>query len=285
MNNNLNTGIKKILDEQDKINKALQSSLNSPALKKVQESIKVIDESFKIAMRPLSDISQRIKIYDENLRKKFLPIANIFEPIARKSLEFLQSPQFKFYLDVGKSETFEHEVFIRLFSDGFDKNKLQNDWSRIRTFLKERWPRSLMKDEREERLEQIYKAQDVGSYIAVCRAVYPEIEALLRDEVRSNHAVSYKSSIKGNPWGVDENATIPEIGFLTASFLLELERCFKSYDPKNNKPDSLKNSKKIKNNRHFHCHGWSKKAEFIDALNALLILDMTMHAIDKLESR
>lgn len=280
-----NTGIKKILDEQDKISKILQSSLNLPALKKAQESIKVIDESFKKVMSPLSDISQKIRLYDENLRKKILPISNIFALISQESLKLSQNPLFKFYSDVGKSETFEHEVFVRLFPDGFDKTKLQNNWDRISIFLKERWPDSLMKDDRAERMEQIYKAQDVGAYIAVCRAVYPEIEALLRDEIKSNHKVSYKSSIKGNPWGVDEDSAISEIGLFTASFVLELERCFESYNPKNNKSDSLENAKKIKNNRHFHCHGWSQKAEFIDALNALLMLDMTMRSIDELGAK
>lgn len=286
------------------LSKILQSSLNLPALKKAQESIRVIDESFKKVISPLSDISQKIRLYDENLRKKILPISNIFEPIARKSLEFLQSPVFKFYSDIEKSETFVHEVFVKLFPDGFDKTKLQNNWDRIRIFLEERCPNSLMKDGRAERMEQIYKAQDVGAYIAVCRAVYPEIECLLREEFlfkdnkflsefhkksekqRSDFLNTNFSPIKKYPhknFGFSDDTPLNEVGIFTASFLHALEKSFISYDPKNNLCEN--SIKEIKNNRHFHCHGWSQKAEFIDALNALLMLDMTMLSIDELRAK
>jgi hypothetical protein len=62
---------------------------------------------------------------------------------------------------------------------------LKKNWDKVAIFLKERWPSSLMNDNRKERLEQIYKAMDVGAYIAVCRATYPEVECLLRE-------ISYK---------------------------------------------------------------------------------------------
>lgn len=276
--------IKNILDERDKINSILQLSLNLPALKKTQESIKVIDE---------------------NLRKNILPILKILEPIAQKSLEFLQSPEIKFHLDIERAETFVHEVFVKLFPDGFDKTELQNNWDGIRIFLKERWPNSLMGEDREERLQQIYKAQDVGAYIAVCRAVYPEIECLLREELlfKNNNFLSeflskeFKdkrtsffntsfSPIKKYPYkkfGFSDDTSLNEVGIFTASFLDALEKSFESYDLKNNLCENSR--KEIKNNRHFHCHGWSQKAEFIDALNALLILDMTMFSIDELRKK
>lgn len=288
----------------DNLRKILQSSLNLPALMKAQESIKVIDENFKKVASPLSDIFQKIRLYDENLRKKILPISNLFEPIAQKSLEFLRGPEIKFYLDVTKSETFEHEVFVKILPDGFDKTKLKNNWNRIKIFLEERWPNSLMNDDRKERLKQIYKAQDVGAYIAVCRAVYPEIECLLREEflfkdnkfLSEFHKKSEKqrsdflninfSPIKKYPYknfGFSDDTPLNEVGIFTASFLHALEKSFISYDPKNNLCEN--SIKEIKNNRHFHCHGWSQKAEFIDALNALLMLDMTMRSIDELRAK
>lgn len=208
-------------------------------------------------------------------------------------------------LSAFESETFEHEVFFKIFPEGFDKTKLENDWDKIRIFLKARWSDYLMEDSRtKERLEQIYKAQDVGAYIAVCRAVYPEIENLLRKELLlKNDEFSSKfdnepdkqkrsrllneefSKIKKSLsiyFGFTEEDSLDQVGILTFIFLYELEKSFESYDPKSNFCNDSK--KKLRNNRHFHCHGWSEEATFVDALNALLILDMAMCLIEKYQT-
>jgi len=252
----------------------------------------------------------------EEIRKKLEPILNVanvalekIQPFIKVSQDlqqslqqFLKKPEINLLLSFFKSEIFEHKLLVNLFPDGFDKQILENNWNKIQISLKKRWPNSLLNDDRKERLEQIYRAQDAGAYIAVCRAVYPEIECLLREEflfkdskfLSEFYAKSEKESrtkfynknfspIKKHPYknfGFSDDTPLNEVDIFTTSFLYELEKSFISYDPKNNLCEN--SIKEIKNNRHFHCHGWSQKAEFIDALNALLILDMTMCSIDKL---
>ncbi len=254
----------------------------------------------------------------EEIRKKLKPILNLanvasekIQPLIRVSQELSQSlrqslkrPEINLLLSFFKSEIFEHKLLIDLFPDGFDKQILENNWNMIQISLKKRWPDSLLNVDRKERLEQIYKAQDAGAYIAVCRAIYPEIECLLREEIlfkidgflTNFHSESEQkrksfydnkfSEIKKSLYkvfGVSDDTPFNEVDIFTASFLYELEKSFISYDPKNNLCEN--SIKEIKNNRHFHCHGWSQKAEFIDALNALVILDITMCSIDKLNNQ
>ena len=258
-------------------------------------------------LKNLEEISKKLEpihsLINENL-KKIQPFINLSQELQQSLQQVLKSPEINLLLSFFKSEIFEHELLVNLFPDGFDKKILENNWNKIQISLKNRWPNSLLNVNRKERLEQIYKAQDAGSYIAVCRSVYPEIECLLREEIlfkdteftsefhiksekqRSDFLNKNFSPIKKSPYksfGVSDDTTLNEIGIFTGVFLWELEECFKSYDPKNNLCENSK--KEIKNNRHFHCHGWSQKADFIDALYALLMLDMTMCSIDKLNNQ
>ena len=158
-----------------------------------------------------------------------------------------------------------------------------------------------MNDNRKERLEQIYKAMDVGAYIAVCRATYPEVECLLREisykdkdfnSLYNNPATTKESkngllrqklkTIKDNPFehfGINEYTQLNENNLFTIYFLEELKKSFGRYDEESENNIANNFTRENKKNRHFHCHGFSNEADFIDALNALLILDMAMHII------
>lgn len=258
-------------------------------------------------IKNLEEIGKKLEpirsLINESL-KKIQPFIKLSQEMQQSIQQVLKSPKINLLLSFFKSGIFEHELLVNLFPDGFDKKILENNWSEIQISLKNRWPKSLLNNDRKKRLEQIYKAQDAGAYIAVCRAVYPEIECLLREEIlfkdteflsefhkksekqRSDFLNKNFSPIKKSPsksFGVSDDTALNEINIFTGAFLWELEKCFKSYDPKNNLCENSK--KEIKNNRHFHCHGWSQKAEFIDALYALLMLDMTMCLIDKLNNQ
>ena len=69
-----------------------------------------------------------------------------------------------------------------------------------------------------------------------------------------------------------------KLAFLPLLFCTHSKNLLSSCDPKNNLCEDLNSAKitkndetllgvNLKNNRNFHCHGWSQKAEFIDNKN------------------
>ena len=241
----------------------------------------------------------------EEVKKTLAPLQITIKEIHKKIIPFLT------YINIEKNienmGLIIHEIFFKVFSEilikdeGFDKKMIEKNWDKIGIFLKERWSASLMNDNRKERLEQIYKAMDVGAYIAVCRATYPEVECLLREisykdkdfnSLYNNPATTKESkngllrqklkTIKDNPFehfGINEYTQLNENNLFTIYFLEELKKSFGRYDEESENNIANNFTRENKKNRHFHCHGFSNEADFIDALNALLILDMAMHII------
>lgn len=280
--NNDRKSIQEIINRADEIKKSVQANLSPVTLNKIRESFMIFERNRNSIIDRLKPLLRKASKYQKYLEN------------TKDQLTFLSS--------IVNSKTFEHEVFFTVFgldsfSKGFDEKDIEDNWDKIKDFLKKRWPNSLMSNNREERLEQIFKAQDAKAYIAVCRSTYPEIECLLREEIlfkNYDFIKKYKledknsrqlidkelSKIKKNPnesFGIKEDISLHEIDICSATFLYKLVDIFESFDPK------MAEEENLQNNRHFHCHGWSKKADFIDALNALLILDMTMYSINQLE--
>lgn len=218
---------------------------------------------------------------------------------AKKSLsEYLETENGKnlfkalhFYSCVANSKVIEHEALIELFPEGFNKEILLENWKRIESFLWDRRPQNLMINNREERYKQLLLAQDAGAYIATCRGVYPEVEKILREEfifssepnLEKGLAKKVKelTEIRQNPWGIDENASLEEVGIFNTAFLCELQKCFSNFSPKDAKINKDGN---LQGNRHFHGHGWSDYADYVDGLNALFLFDMVMQLSSNLKN-
>ena len=196
-----------------------------------------------------------------------------------------------------------------MFEGEFDKETLQTRWPEIQEYLWERRKIKLLGEYGEDRYKQLLAAQNVGAYIAVCRATYAEIEGLIREEIfkkddfneeylkqetdaerrrYTSQQVRKMFLIDGilsddSVWGIDGDQSWSELGLYTMEFIRQLEGAFKSFDPEDARKNEQKNGD-LNNNRHFHAHGWSKRAKYLDGLNALLLFDYAMDVLAKQNS-
>lgn len=226
-------------------------------------------------------------------------IAVTVSPIVRHMNEIMQRPGFKVFV---KNMQFKqacedlniipNPILLEIFGDELNLNSLQERWSDIRKIFWEKRPRTLMLKGREKRFEEFLCAQDQQLYTCVCRSVYPEIEKIIREAIvstetfqdrylekdtekarrsfvqsKTREAINIETSPffdLNQPWSMD--------CFYTMEFYQSLEETFKQFDPQ----EVNENETMLNNNRHYHAHGWSDQTDFIDGLNALLLLDYAM---------
>jgi hypothetical protein len=227
----------------------------------------------------------------EKLEKIYEPIRKQQEEIRRK----FDTPHFRRLSSIEQYHCFPHEVLYDLFDDSFQEKDVKLQWRSIRAKLWARFPESLKNGIREENYKQILKCQTAGAYVVVCRAIYPEIEAMFRDEVllsdvnwrqkwesfekahdRRKFQATEFSRLTQNDHDefelVDGSATIDEIGHFTTFFVLKLSSSFRSFDPKDTERKHI-------GARHLYCHGWKNEASFMDGLTGLLLFDMAARFI------
>lgn len=182
-------------------------------------------------------------------------------------------------------------------SDTEQEQKIKENWGEFSSSLWERLPENLMENGRKERLKQIYDAQNGGAYTPVCRSVYPEIESLAYEYLRSDTA--FVESLKKLPKS-EKKRTVNEkintllkmeqspildlyitelgglLGFRTIEILLTNTRA--EFIPFDETGDDFSM------NRHFHAHGIPFNATFKDSLNALLLLDTALQGFSALKN-
>lgn len=221
-----------------------------------------------------NQITERIEPFINELRR----VTENLRPYLELAAQIVQSPVFKYQLFIHNHGIIPHPVLNSLLDSEFTIDNLENNWEEMKNWLYEHMPDSLDKDHRKERYRQILECQTIGAYIPVCRAVYAEIEALLRDEILSGDKNTFKQLTRNqhpNIKLIDEEATIDEVGWHTCCFLKHLEEAFENFDPaKAENPET-------KSYRHIHAHGWAKKASFIDGLNGILAFDLAMGLVAK----
>lgn len=249
----------------------------------------------------ISSVLMAAKYFSE---KAHVVLAGL-NPILNKLLNdikfVIESPQVQHLVCVHTHKTLFHPTLVKVVPHGFTEEDLISNWPRIKDELVARFPLGLDKEFRIDRYIQILDCQTIGSYIAVCRSIYPEIEALLRDEILledetwkrewiakkdSKSRASFQSQqindlIKNKLTGYElanPSATLDEVGVYTAQFIWVLEKSFEKFDPAKLEDSSRQSF------RHLHAHGWSKKATFIDGLNGLLTYDLALQVVaEKLE--
>lgn len=238
----------------------------------------------------------------------------VFSPEFIKSLDVFKGVQlnnnlfgivsknpFKSY---GECNVHYHPLFVNLFGDDFSVNDIQSRWLDIAQYLKDHFPINFFDDcdGVKDRFFQLIDCQTAGFILPVCRSAYPEVEALLRDHIlmkdpdfrqsfedkrdaqarRTFQGQKLKALILNdtaalNLFGWDE--LIHDIGVHLVFFRDELEKIFDHFDPLQvgeNADVSL---------RHLHAHGYVKRVGFIDGVNALLALDLTIRLVCRRSSK
>jgi len=281
---------------QDKI--PPQSNTN---IRNYENIVKQFLIEYKPAIQKVrANINQFIPVL-ETYRKSIAAFLETHRTEIERFLAFTQTVDFKIRSSIFECEVYLHPVFSEIFDSKFSVADIQDSWSQIKQYLLQRFPDVLDKNCRKDRYTQILNCQDIESYIAVCRSIYPEIEALLRDELlfgnpdwraqwkekkdagsrRGFERQKFNELVK-NPHKIielaDENPGISEIGIFTFWWLGCLEQTFESFD------SAKVDDAETKSFRYTHAHGWAKKASFIDALNGLLLFDMTLQIIDVKEA-
>jgi len=242
-------------------------------------------KNFLQLIEPIAEISRFINSIADHF--------NRFAPTIRAILE---SPNVRFWISVHRCETVPHPVYWEVLDSEFSENDIRKNWRQIRQSLWHRFPRNLDTESRKERYNQILKCQTIGAYTAVCRSIYAEIEALLRDELlignnewlellkeksdpqkrRSFQNSELRKIINQNHQKIsilkenEDTSNIPPYAYF---FLDYLKESFESFDP----IESVQNAKK--SFRHIHAHGWKKNASFIDGLNGILAFDILLELL------
>lgn len=218
------------------------------------------------------------------------------EPMMEQLREWTRNPNLRRKLSVYKCKTLLHPIYLEMFEQDFSVEDIQSNWEQIRDSLWSRFPDSLGKDKRKERYEQILNCQAIGAYIPVCRSIYAELEALLRDEILfADPELKAEWENKENPNSrrgylsqklkalvtlddesiklVDSDMALFELGSCVIEFLIYLEKAYEGFDP------AAVSEEETTSYRHIHAHGWAKEASFIDGLNGLLAFDMALQLI------
>ena len=198
-----------------------------------------------------------------------------------------------------------HPVLYSFYGDDFFSltetekvERIKDDREEFNSRMWDRIPRNVMVNGREDRIRQIFNSFKIDSYTPVCRSVFPEIESLTRDYIRSDSAFinSLKQLSKPEKKRVVSQKinTILKIdkspilslyitelggllGYRTVEILLTVTRA--EYIPFEETGDDLSM------NRHFHAHGEPFNATFKHAVNALFLLDIAIQSFSALKSR
>ncbi|WP_420725611.1 hypothetical protein [Hwanghaeella sp. LZ110] len=262
----------------------------------------ILAEQFRPYTKFASQMHQRLRPtfeVAEQLHIRIAPIFRVMEPLMQilsQMGELFQTPQFRRYASVERSGTILHPIYIDLFEPDFTSDDVRSNWRRIRARLWARFPDSLDTDTRKSRYKEFLTCQTQGAYVAVCRSIYAELEALIREEVlfsdpewwkalQSELTASARRGKLGRELGgivKSENQDFPLVNLdqpispetmCAVAFVNHLEKAFDSFDPTN------VDSKPNKAYRHLHAHGWIKEASFMDSLNGLLAYDYALQQV------
>jgi len=265
--------------------------LSSDVAKRFRPTMQIMQQVAK-EMEPVLRLA-------EQYQKALVPFFRTLQPQLVRLQEWTQTPNFKRYMSVQQCQTLLHPIYLELFEPEFSMDDIRENWKQIRQKLWKRFPSELDKNSRRERYNQILKCQTIGAYTPVCRSIYAELEALLRDELlfanpewlakwedkvdaksRTGFQSQQLKSLLENDHPeiklLDENLSLSDIGECTCAFLFHLQEAFENFDP------AKADHKDTKSFRHIHAHGWAKEATFMDALNGLLAFDMALELVAKI---
>lgn len=252
-----------------------------------------IQSQVNLGVESAQKLLQEATLFMEKFRPVFQEFLGRIDIIVKK-------PAIQHIFSVISCKTIPHPIYIELFPNKFEPRNLEVGWKNMRRKLWLRFPENLKDGYREIRYNQILKCQTIGSYIAVCRSIYPEIESLLRDELllsdmnwrqqwlacetakerRIFQSQQFNKLVKNELPGFElanSESSLEEVGVFTALFIEYLENTFDSFDPAGTDKNSYKGL------RHLHAHGWSKEASFVDGLNSLLIFDLALQTVSQIK--
>lgn len=217
----------------------------------------------------------------------------IAQPLLHNLSTFLEKPEVQRYMSIVSLELPMHPIYPEIFEGSFGSDDIEQKWPVIKEKLKDRFPEELNKEHRKDRYLEALECQSLSFHMAVCRMVYPEIEALFRDEFllsdpewiekrdqhqkpssfqQSQARVLVKNEHPDKPL-LDKQLTLRDIDVFTAEFVFRLDEIFGSFEPKNyDHPET-------KSYRHIHAHGWKKTATFMDGFHALLLYDLALQFV------
>jgi len=244
--------------------------------------------------KTLRDIQKQL----ERSLKQFEQVMETWRlDLDRPFKQLRESPDFRRWRSAEECSTLIHPIYFKLFEPEFSADEVKQNWRKVRSMLWRRFPENLDKDSRRERYNQILKCQTIRAYTPVCRAIYAELEALLRDELlfadpnwkakwEDKESPDSKKGFQTEQFSklvknqhpdiklVDEGLTLSEVGGIaTYTFLLHLEKAFEKFDP------AKVDHKETKSFRHIHAHGWAKEASFMDGLNGILAFDLALEIV------
>jgi hypothetical protein len=256
------------------------------------KQIETLTEQYRKMTSDISIAIDKINLYSKEMKKGIESFQKMTESVK-------DSPIFKKLSSAHNSSSFPHEIYEKIFpSSEFTKEDIKSHENVILQALKDRVPLYFDDMSIKNTFEQAIKLHADGYYLFVCRTIYPEIENVIFTEIlekdpnwlnnlsenlrtdfkRNKH---FKTLLRGKPKEssvqypllYDKNLTIRENGFYKSHFILALCRTFNNFDVLNLPQENLTAA------RNLYCHGVKDKADFMDSLNSLLLLDMTLQLL------
>ncbi len=211
-----------------------------------------------------------------------------------------------------KCGSFPHKIYKTVFkSSDFTIEDIKNKENYILEALQERIPLYFHDMTIQNTFKQAIKLHADEYYLFVCRTIYPEIENVIFTEILkkdpdwfNNLSEGVRNNFKTHehfkallniekvlredpnkpnkpkkkigiryPQIYDLERRISKVGFYNIHFIKALCQTFDKFDPLSLPHDNLTAK------RNLYCHGVSYKADFMDSLNSLLLLDMTLQFI------
>ncbi len=252
----------------------------------------------KAMLNQLEETNRKTQKLIDQLRQPNSAVDRFMRSMETGFKELLQSSFYRKIQSIERAGSFFHPMYTELFGSDFSIDDVRHKWNAVQEYLCDRFPAHLDNNNRKERYIQILKCQAIGAYIPVCRSIYPELEALLRDKMlladpiwkkewegkaKPRERISFQST-ELNKIVREEHPEkkllyedqLPRSEWVVAAeFTNRLKKCFASFDPMELENDGASSA------RHLHAHGWKTEAGFVDGLNGVLLFDYALQSIDR----
>lgn len=201
------------------------------------------------------------------------------------------------YAECQKNGILFHPSFLGYFKGNYCPDLLIKNWDIISQNLLNDFPHNLDNGNRKKRYKEILDCQTNRAYTAVCRSVYVELEALLREEMlldnkdwlnkyKKHSDIKKKKGFLQQQFSelVKSKHSDIKLHYKTENKFLSMLYCdfvknvlLKVYcefdhDDINNRDNKI--------SRHFYIHGWAEDTSIIDGLNGIIIFDYALKIVN-----
>jgi len=272
-------------------------------LGKASKATKKLSNHLKYALKPLQNL-EKINIELPRLQNLSIPILNIKFPTDKFSKRLKKVE--RFIKETKNNNWVPHTILWKYLDEEHDfsdcpqtENHLRENWKSIRGHLSKRLPRAIAEQHRIVTHRQILNAHRAKGYIAVCRAVFPEIEGLARefcleDNNFKRHLDNHPSKSQGHKlrkkiadlFKEKESpimqVSVAAVGGIIGYYALKTlqDETFADFELALT-PAPLKTHPR---NRHYNAHGLPYAATFQDSWNALMLLDTAYQIFGELKA-